>query len=143
MDPVTVTLLCGVAFATAVLSAMVGLAGGTVLLAVMLLFFEPSAAVPLHGVIQLVSNGARTVVQGRHVAWRVVGWYSLLLLPLALAGARVALAIPPSPGHDADRRVRAGGHAAARVAANPSCSARAARRAASRCWAASAAFWAA
>ena len=98
MDPVTVALLCGVAFATAVLSAMVGLAGGTVLLAVMLLFFEPAAAVPLHGVIQLVSNGARTVVQGRHVAWSVVGWYSLLLLPLALAGARVALAMPASLG---------------------------------------------
>ena len=98
MDPLTVALLCGVAFASAVLSAMVGLAGGTVLLAVMLLFFEPAAAVPLHGVIQLVSNGARTAVQGRHVAWSVVGWYSLLLLPLALAGARVALAIPASLG---------------------------------------------
>ena len=98
MDPLTVALLCGVAFASAVLSAMVGLAGGSVLLAVMLLFFEPAAAIPLHGVIQLISNGTRTVVQGRHVAWRVVGWYSLFLLPLALAGARLALAIPAALG---------------------------------------------
>ena len=98
MDPVTVALLCGVAFATAMLSAMVGLAGGTVLLAVMLLFFEPAAAVPLHGVIQLLSNGTRTLVQGRHVAWSVVGWYSLFLPPLALAGARVALAMPATLG---------------------------------------------
>ena len=98
MDPVTVALLCAVAFASAALSAVVGLAGGTVLLAVMLLFFEPAVAIPLHGVIQLVSNGARTVVQGRHVAWSVVGWYSLFLLPLALAGARVALAMPAALG---------------------------------------------
>jgi len=98
MDPVTVALLCAVAFATAALSAVVGLAGGTVLLATMLLFFEPAAAIPLHGVIQLVSNGTRTVVQGRHVAWSVVGWYSLFLLPLALAGARVALAMPAALG---------------------------------------------
>ena len=98
MDPVTVALLCAVAFASAMLSAVVGLAGGTVLLAVMLLFFEPSAAIPLHGAIQLVSNGARTVVQRRHVAWSVVGWYSLFLLPSALAGARVALAMPPALG---------------------------------------------
>ncbi len=98
MDPLTVALLCGVAFASATLSATVGLAGGTVLLAVMLLFFEPAAAVPLHGVIQLLSNGGRTVVQRRHVAWRVVGWYSLFLLPLALAGARVAVAMPATLG---------------------------------------------
>ncbi len=98
MDPVTVGLLCGVAFASAALSAVVGLAGGTVLLAVMLLFFEPAAAVPLHGVIQLLSNGGRTVVQRRHVAWSVVGWYSLFLLPLALAGARVAVAMPAALG---------------------------------------------
>ena len=98
MDPLTVALLCGAAFASAALSAVVGLAGGTVLLAVMLLFFEPAAAVPLHGVVQLLSNGTRTVVQGRHVAWRVVGWYSLFLLPLALAGARVALAVPSTVG---------------------------------------------
>ena len=52
----TVALLCGMAFASAVLSAMVGLAGGSVLLAVMLLVFEPAAAIPLHSVIQLLSN---------------------------------------------------------------------------------------
>ena len=98
MDPLTVGLLCSVAFASAALSAVVGLAGGTVLLAVMLLFFEPAAAIPLHGVIQLLSNGTRTVVQRRHVAWSVVGWYSLFLLPPALAGARVALAIPAALG---------------------------------------------
>ena len=90
--------ICGVAFASAVLSAVVGLAGGSVLLVVMLLVFEPAAAIPLHGVIQLLSNGTRTVVQGRHVAWSVVGWYSLFLLPLALAGARVALAMPAALG---------------------------------------------
>ena len=47
------------AFATSILSAVVGMAGGITLLAVMLLFLEPLAAIPLHGVIQLVSNSSR------------------------------------------------------------------------------------
>ncbi|MCE2389975.1 MAG: sulfite exporter TauE/SafE family protein [Proteobacteria bacterium] len=94
MDPLTIGLLCGAAFATSVLSAVIGMAGGIVLLAVMLLFFDPIVAIPLHGVVQLVSNSTRSIVQRRHLAWGIVRWYALPLLPLALAGVYVALSIP-------------------------------------------------
>ena len=97
-DASALALLCGAAFATSVLSAVIGMAGGIVLLAVMLLFFDPIVAVPLHGVVQLVSNGTRTLVQRRHVDRRIAGWYALPLLPLALAGVYVALAIPAALG---------------------------------------------
>jgi len=59
-------LLCAAAFATAVLSAVVGMAGGITLLAAMLLWLPPLVVIPLHGVIQLASNGSRTWFQRRH-----------------------------------------------------------------------------
>ena len=59
MDAFSLGVLTATAIATAILSAIVGMAGGIVLLTVMLLFFEPIVAIPLHGLVQLVSNGSR------------------------------------------------------------------------------------
>jgi uncharacterized membrane protein YfcA len=61
----------------------------------MLLYLEPLVAIPLHGAVQLVSNGSRTVVQRRHVRWPLVGRFGLLLLPCAFAGLAVAQSLPP------------------------------------------------
>ena len=80
----------------AALSAIVGMAGGITLLAVMLLFWDPLVVIPLHGVIQLVSNGSRTLVQREHVAWRILGYQSLLLLPMGFLGLVLARALPPA-----------------------------------------------
>jgi len=88
-------VLTGAALVTAVLSAVVGMAGGIVLLSVMLLYLEPLVAIPLHGVVQLLSNGSRTLVQRRHVRWDVTGRYALLLLPAGVAGLAVARSLPP------------------------------------------------
>jgi uncharacterized membrane protein YfcA len=76
------------------LSAIVGMAGGIVLLSVMLLFLEPLVAVPLHGVIQLVSNSSRTFIQREHVRWRIIGSYGLLLLPGSVIGLFIAQSLP-------------------------------------------------
>jgi uncharacterized protein len=89
-------LLAAVALATAVLSATIGMAGGIVLLSVMLLFLPPLAAIPLHGAVQLVSNASRTWIQRRHVDWGIVGRYSVLLAPMGFVGLAVARALPPS-----------------------------------------------
>ena len=83
------------ALATSILSAIVGMAGGITLLAVMLLFLEPLVAIPLHGVVQLVSNGSRTWFQRHHVSWGILGRYSLLLLPMGFLGLVVARELPP------------------------------------------------
>lgn len=89
-------ILSVVVFLTAMLSAVVGLAGGITLLAVMLLFFDPLLAIPLHGVIQLVSNSSRAVVQRRHVDWGIVARYALPLLPMGFLGLALARSLPPS-----------------------------------------------
>jgi len=83
------------AFVTAILSAVVGMAGGIVLLAVMLLYLPPLVAIPLHGVVQLVSNSARTTAQRSHVDTGVVWRFGLLLLPASFAGLGLAQSLSP------------------------------------------------
>jgi len=83
------------ALLTSMLSAVVGMAGGITLLGVMLLFLDPLVAIPLHGIVQLVSNGSRTWVQRVHVKRDLVGRYALLLLPAAALGLFFARGLDP------------------------------------------------
>jgi uncharacterized membrane protein YfcA len=87
-------ILAAAAFATSLLSAVVGMAGGITLLAVMLLFLEPIVAIPLHGAIQLVSNTSRAAIQRRHVDWRILLRYSALLVPMGWVGLHLVNALP-------------------------------------------------
>ena len=94
MEALDLAILAAAAFATSILSAVVGMAGGITLLAVMLLFLEPLAAIPLHGAIQLVSNSSRTVIQRRHVDVGILLRYSALLVPMGWVGIHLANALP-------------------------------------------------
>lgn len=85
----------GAAFASSVLSGILGMAGGIILLSVMVLFFEPVTAIALHGLIQLVSNASRSVIQRRHVEWRFTWRFALLLLPMGALGVQLTFALPP------------------------------------------------
>ena len=91
----TVLVLIAAAFLTAVLSAIVGMAGGMILLTVMLLSLDPLVAIPLHAAVQLVANGSRAFIQRSHlrrdIAWR----YSLLLVPAGFAGVAFAEQLSP------------------------------------------------
>ena len=86
--------LAAISFATSMLSAIVGMAGGIVLLACMLLFLDPLVAIPIHGLIQLVSNGSRAFIQRRHVRWDITWRYSAFLVPGAWIGLQIALEVP-------------------------------------------------
>lgn len=87
-------LLVGVAFASSILSGILGVAGGIILLSVMVLFFEPVTAIALHGLIQLVSNLSRATIQRRHIEWPLTWRFALLLLPMGLLGVQLAFALP-------------------------------------------------
>ncbi len=94
MGPVELATLSVTVFVTAVLSGVLGMAGGIILLAVLLLYLPPLVAIPLHGVIQLVSNGSRTVAQRQHARFDWIVWYALPLIPAGLLGLSVAKALP-------------------------------------------------
>jgi len=91
-----VALLGGAALLTSILSAVVGMAGGITLLAVMLLFLPPLVAIPLHGLIQLASNSSRAVIQREHLRWGIIGRFGVLLLPMGFVGLALARRVPPN-----------------------------------------------
>ena len=64
------------AFVTAAVSGVLGMAGGLLLMGVLLLVLPVAAAFVVHGLLQLVSNGWRAFLQRRHIRWRVIGWYA-------------------------------------------------------------------
>ena len=72
------------------------MAGGITLLSVMLLFFDPLVAIPVHGVVQLVSNGSRTYIQREHVEWWIFLRYAAPLIPMGFVGIEIAQALPPT-----------------------------------------------
>lgn len=81
MEPTTFSILCAASLFTAGVSAVLGMAGGIMLLAVMLLFLEPAIAIPIHAVVQLTSNSSRTVIHARSVRRDLLFPFTILLLP--------------------------------------------------------------
>jgi uncharacterized membrane protein YfcA len=78
-----------VAFAAlfaATLAAVTGFGGAAVLLPVLVLLFGARTAVPILTVAQLIGNGSRVWFNRRELHWRVVGWFALGGIPMALLG---------------------------------------------------------
>lgn len=84
----TVTALVIIALAivfTSFLSGVFGMAGGMILLGVLLLFLDVIPAMVLFSSIQLASNGWRVLLWRRYILWRIFFLY--------LAGAAVAFVV--------------------------------------------------
>jgi uncharacterized membrane protein YfcA len=90
--------LCAASIATGALSALVGMAGGITLLALMLLFMDPLIAIPIHGCVQLVSNSSRAFAQRGHVRWPLFARFAVPVLPLSFAGLALAKRVPRDAG---------------------------------------------
>jgi uncharacterized membrane protein YfcA len=91
---VTSLFLVAVAFVTATLSGVFGMAGGLILMGALALILPVQAAFVAHGVLQLVANGWRAVLHRRYVRWDTVGVYAAG--SLAAAGIVAALTFTPS-----------------------------------------------
>lgn len=94
MDAATIAMLTGASLLTAGVSAVLGMAGGILLLAVMLLFLEPVVAIPIHALVQLASNTSRTVIHRRALRRDLLGPFVLLVLP---AGALTVPLVQHAP----------------------------------------------
>ncbi len=86
--------LGAVAIFTSVVSGVMGMAGGMLLLSVMLLRLEPSVAIPVHGVVQMVSNGSRAFFLRRQVKWRAVWRFGWPLFPAGALGIWLLAYVP-------------------------------------------------
>ncbi|MCS3497750.1 putative membrane protein YfcA [Bradyrhizobium japonicum] len=69
--------LAALMVATAFLSGIFGMAGGLILIGVLLAIMPVPAAMALHAVTQMASNGWRALLWRRHIVWRQLGYYSL------------------------------------------------------------------
>ena len=91
-------VLFGVAVVTSIISGILGMAGGLLLLVALLVRLEPVVAIPVHGIVQLVSNGSRAWFLRTHVRWRAVLRFAWPLLPAGAVGIAVARSIPAELG---------------------------------------------
>ncbi|TAF65426.1 MAG: sulfite exporter TauE/SafE family protein [Cytophagales bacterium] len=79
-------LLFIVVILASTLSALFGLAGGTIIMAVFTWTLGIKAAVPLHSTVQLVGNVARIGVYYALIEWKIVRYFVVLTLPGAYLG---------------------------------------------------------
>lgn len=70
-------LLIAAAFVTAILSGVLGMAGGLTLMGLAAWLLPVADAMVFHGATQIASNGSRSLVLRRHIRWRIVGWHAL------------------------------------------------------------------
>ena len=86
MSPVAIfSILAVSSLVTSFISGILGMAGGMILMGILLSFMSLPAAMLLHGISQLASNGGRALMLRREVQWRVIRGYAV--------GAALAVAI--------------------------------------------------
>ncbi len=78
------------------LTASVGIGGGAVMIALMSYFVPPIALIPVHGAVQLGSNGGRTILLRRHVDWPRFVAFSIGAFIGAALGAAIAVRLDSS-----------------------------------------------
>jgi uncharacterized membrane protein YfcA len=98
LDAVELVLFAVVAVVTSAITAVSGLGGGIILLAVMLLVLDPLVAIPLHAAIQLASNSTRALRLSDDVEWPYALRFALPLLPAGYLGLALASSIPADAG---------------------------------------------
>lgn len=94
LDPLIALALVGLSFVTSLITATFSLGGGSLMIAVLALVFPPGVVVPVHGAVQLGSNGGRAIVQWKHIQWRMIVWISLGALVGVMVGGQFVSLLP-------------------------------------------------
>jgi uncharacterized membrane protein YfcA len=81
---------------TAFLSGLFGMAGGLILIGVLLALMPLPSAMVLHAITQMASNGWRAFLWRRHIRWRPVAIY-LIGCALALGAWSITRYVPDKP----------------------------------------------
>lgn len=94
LDAGSALLLVIASFFTSAVTAAFGLGGGSLLIALMSLMLPAAIVVPVHGAVQLGSNGGRAFLRRQYVQWEFVGWFILGSAIGALLGGQIAVLLP-------------------------------------------------
>ena len=92
----TALVILATVLATAVLSGVIGMAGGVVLMAVLVTLLPVASAMVLHGAVQATSNGARFLFLREHVMWGILPFYAAGALVAVLLFVWVAFVPDPA-----------------------------------------------
>lgn len=79
---------------TSMLTAAVGIGGGVLLLAIMAQMVPVAALIPVHGLVQLGSNGSRAVMTRTHIDWSLVKFFTFGALFGACVASFVVVQLP-------------------------------------------------
>ena len=100
------SVLAASTLVTAFISGILGMAGGMILMGVLLAFLPLPAAMMLHGISQLASNGGRAFMLRKEVDWRVfrgyvvgaalaLGFFAATSIVVGKAAALIAMGLTP------------------------------------------------
>lgn len=93
MSPFAFAVIALTILATSFLSGIFGMAGGLILLGVLLVWLDVAPAMVLFGVIQTTANGWRAALWLRHVQWRII-WRYLIGAAVAFVLMRAVSFVP-------------------------------------------------
>jgi uncharacterized membrane protein YfcA len=85
MSPLVIAVLCLAMVGTSLLSGIFGMAGGLILVGILLAMLPVPEAMMLHGVTQMASNGWRGLLWWKHARWRAACAY--------IVGCAIALGV--------------------------------------------------
>ena len=71
-------------FLTSMLSGIFGMAGGLILLGILLFILPVGTAIAVQGAIQLIANGSRAFMSRAYIDWRVLGIMTLGLVTVGI-----------------------------------------------------------
>lgn len=80
---------------TSMITASLGAGGGVLLLILMATWMPAAAIIPVHGMIQLGSNGGRAMLTWKHIDWRTIAAFTPGVIAGAATGAWLLVSLPP------------------------------------------------
>jgi uncharacterized membrane protein YfcA len=96
-EAVRLLALAVVAFIAATLAAVSGFGGAAVLLPMLVFIFGVREAIPILTVAQLIGNGSRVWFNRHELDWKVVAWFALGGVPMAIVGGMLFARAPLAP----------------------------------------------
>jgi uncharacterized membrane protein YfcA len=94
LDGATTVMLVIAAGFTSFLTAAAGIGGGVLLLAILASVLPVTALIPVHGLVQVGSNGNRTLMMWRHIDWSMVRYFSIGAVAGAVAASFIVVQLP-------------------------------------------------